>query len=92
MLTTNLRHELFGVNQTYNLLAIVVYDTKKCRGLLKHVSKPYDNRGDRQFYIVEIAYDFSVTRAARALKITCDNRKQKSYHVNRPLCDLVRKI
>ena len=30
------------VNQTYNLLAIVVYDTKKCRGLLKHVLKPYD--------------------------------------------------
>ena len=58
---------------------------KECRGLLKHVLKPYDNRSDRQFYIVEIVYDFSMTRAARAIKIACDNRKQKSYRVNRPL-------
>ena len=34
MLTTSLRHESFGVNQTYNLLAIVVYDTKKAVGFL----------------------------------------------------------
>ena len=58
---------------------------EECRGLLKHVLKPYDNRSDRQFYIVEIVYDFSMTRAARAIKIACDNRKQKSYRVNRPL-------
>ena len=58
---------------------------EECRGLLKHVLKPYDNRSDRQFYIVEIVYDFSTTRAARAIKIACDNRKQKSYRVNRPL-------
>ena len=58
---------------------------EECRGLLKHVLKPYDNRSDRQFYIVEIVYDFSMTRAARAIKIACDNRKQKSYSVNRPL-------
>ena len=57
---------------------------KKCRGVLKHVSKPYDNRSDRQFYIVEIVYNFSVMRAARAIKIACDSRKQKSYRVNRP--------
>ena len=57
---------------------------EKCRGLLKHVLKPYDNRTDRQFYIVEIVYDFSMMRAAYAIKITCDNCKQKSYHVNRP--------
>ena len=57
---------------------------KKCRGLLKHVLKPYDNRSDRQFDIVEIVYDFSMTRAACATKIACDNRKQKSYRVNRP--------
>ena len=57
----------------------------KCRGLLKHVLKPYDNRSDGQFYIVEIVYDFSMTRAARAIKIACDNRKQRSYRVNRPL-------
>ena len=25
---------------------------EECRGLLKHVLKPYDNRSDRQFYIV----------------------------------------
>ena len=56
---------------------------EECRGLLKHVLKPYDNRSDRQFYIVEIVYDFSMTRAARATKIACDNRKQKSYRVNR---------
>ena len=58
---------------------------EECRGLLKHVLKPYDNRSDRQFYIVEIVYDFSMTRAASATKIACDNRKQKSYRVNRPL-------
>ena len=58
---------------------------KKCCRLLKHVLKPYDNRSDRQFDIVEIVYDFSMTRAARATKIACDNRKQKSYRVNRPL-------
>ena len=58
---------------------------EECRGLLKHVLKPYDNRSDRQFYIEEIVYDFSMTRAARAIKIARDNRKQKSYRVNRPL-------
>ena len=47
--------------------------------------KSYDNRSDRQIDIVEIVYDFSMTRAARATKIACDNRKQKSYRVNRPL-------
>ena len=57
---------------------------EECRGLLKHVLKPYDIRGDRQFYIKEIVYDFSMTRAARTIKIACDNRKQKSYRVNRP--------
>ena len=57
---------------------------EKCRELLKHVLKPYDNRSDGQFYIVEIVYDFSMTRAVRAIKIACDNRKQKSYRVNRP--------
>ena len=32
MLTTSLRHESFRVNQTYNLLAIVVHDTKNVAG------------------------------------------------------------
>ena len=32
MLTTGLRHELFHVNQTYNLVAIVVYDMKNVMG------------------------------------------------------------
>ena len=31
-LTTSLRHESFRVNQTYNLLAIVAYDTKNVVG------------------------------------------------------------
>ena len=53
-LTTSLRHELFRLNQTYNLLTIVVYDMKNV------VGKPYDNRSHRQFYIVEIIYDFSM--------------------------------
>ena len=61
---------------------------EECRGLLKHVLKPYDIRSDRQFYIEEIVYDFSMTRAARAIKIACDNRKQKSYRVNRPIYTL----
>ena len=58
---------------------------EECLGLLKHVLKPYDNRSDRQFYIVEIVCDFFMTRAARAIKIACNNLKQKSYRVNRPL-------
>ena len=33
MLTTSLRQESFRVNQTYNLLAIVVYDTKNVVGV-----------------------------------------------------------
>ena len=78
--TTSLRHELFRVNQTYNLLV----RHEECRGLLKHVLKPYDNRSVRQFDIVEIAYDFSMTLTALAIKIACDNRKLKSYRVNRP--------
>ena len=57
---------------------------EECRRLLKHVLKPYDNRSDRQFYGVEIICDFSMTRAVRAIKIACDNRKHKSYRVNRP--------
>ena len=43
-LTTGLRHELFRVNQTYNLLTTVVYVKKKCRRILKHVLKRCDNR------------------------------------------------
>ena len=31
-LTTSLRHESFRVNQTYNLLTIVAYDTKNVVG------------------------------------------------------------
>ena len=49
---------------------------EECRGLLKHVLKPYDNCSDRQGDIMEIVYDFFMTRAARATKIACDNRKQ----------------
>ena len=75
-LTTSLRHELFRLNQTYYLLTIVVNDMKNV------VGKPYDSRSHRQFDIVEIIYDFSVTRAARTIKIACHNRKQKSYRVN----------
>ena len=48
---------------------------EECRGLLKHVLKPYDNRRDRQFCIVEIVYDFSRTRAGHAVKI---NRMRQS--------------
>ena len=54
MLTTSLRHELFHVNQAYNLLVILVYDMKNVVGFLKHVLKLYDNHSHRQFYIVEI--------------------------------------
>ena len=32
MFTTSLRHESFRVNQTYNLLTIVVYDMKNLVG------------------------------------------------------------
>ena len=40
---------------------------------------------DRQFYIVEIVYDFSMMRAVCDIKIACNNRQQKLYCVNRPL-------
>ena len=56
----------------------------ECHELLKHVLKPYDNCSDRQFDIVEIVYDFSMTRAARAIKIACNSRKQKLYRANQP--------
>ena len=60
-------------------------DMKKYHGLLKQVLKPYDNRSHRQFDIVEIVNDFFHMGAAHAIKITCDDRKQKSYCVNWPL-------
>ena len=44
-----------------------------------------DNRSHRQFYIVEIVYDFFNDASSARIKIACDSRKQKSYHVNRPL-------
>ena len=56
-----------------------------CRGLFETCFKTLNNHSHRQFDIMEIVYDFSMSRAARALKIACDNRKQKSYRVNRPL-------
>ena len=49
---------------------------EQCCGLLKHVFEPHDNHSETQFDIVEIVYDFFMTRAARAIKITCDNPKQ----------------
>ena len=78
MFTTNLWQELFRVNQTYYLLAIVVYDMKNV------VLKPNDNHNHRQFYIMEIVYDFSMTWAVHAMLIPYDNHKQKSYPVNLP--------
>ena len=75
-LTTSLWHESFRVNQTYNLLTIVVHDTKNAVGFCNMFYWiPYGNRSHRQLDIVEIVYDFSMARAARALKIACDNRK-----------------
>ena len=47
---------------------------EECRGLLKHVLKPYDNRSDRQFDIVEIAYDFFNDASSAQYK----NRMQQS--------------
>ena len=57
----------------------------ECCGLLKHVLKPYDNRSNRHFDVVEIVYNLSMTQAACTLKIACDNCRQKLYHVNQPL-------
>ena len=85
MLTTSLRQESFSCKSNLQLACDCRVRHEECRGLLKHVLKPYDNRSDQQFYIMEIVYDFSLTRAARAIKIACDNRKQKLYGVNRPL-------
>ena len=52
---------------------------KESCGLLKHVSKPYVNRNHSQCYIVEIVYDFSMTRESRAIKIKFDNHMQQLY-------------
>lgn len=35
--------------------------------------------------MVKVVYDFCMTQAARAIKVACDDRKQESYRVNRPL-------
>ena len=61
-------------------------------GFLKHALKLYDNRSDRQFDIVEIVYDFSMSRATRALQIACDNRKQKSCDFCSARCSRHEKI
>ena len=65
---------------------------KECRELMKHVSKPYDNRSHSQFDIVEIVYDFSMRRVAHAIKIACGNRKQKSYCVKALLASFKNRI
>ena len=57
-LTTGLRHESFRVNQTYNSLTTVVYVTKKCRRILKHVLKSYGNRRYRQCWVTRVVCDF----------------------------------
>ena len=80
-----LGHQLFRVNQTYNLLTVGRVRHKECRKLMKHVLNPDDKRSHSQFDIVEIVYDFSMTRVAHAIKIACDNRKQKSYCVKADL-------
>ena len=58
---------------------------EECRGLLKHVLKPYDNRSDRQFDIGGNRIRFFHDASSARHKIACDSRKQKSYRVNRPL-------
>ena len=84
MLTTSLRHELFRVSRSSLQLACDCrVRHEECRGHLKHVLKPYDNRSHRQFDIVEIVYYIFMTRAVHAIRIACHNRKQKSYCVNR---------
>ena len=55
---------------------------KKCRRILKHVLKSYDNRRYRQLEWRELCATFCMTRAAR---VACDSRKQKLYRLNRPL-------
>ena len=34
---------------------------------------------------MDIVYDFSMMQAACTIKLKCNNCKQKSHHVNRPL-------
>ena len=57
--STKLRHELLRIR-----LLQLAYDCRarheECRGLLqmKHVSLPYGNCSHRQFYVVEVEYDF----------------------------------
>ena len=79
MLLTSLGHELFPVNQTYNLLGIIVYDIMSWafETCFKTLQQYYNYCSDRQFDIVEIVYDFTMTRAARDIKIACENCKQK---------------
>ena len=87
MITTSRRNELFRVNQTYNLLAIVVYDTKNVVGLWNMFQNPTAIVTRGNFISWKSYTIFLMTRAARVMKIARDNRKQKSYRVNRPLVD-----
>ena len=73
MLTISLGHKLFHVNQIC-YFAIIVYDTENAMGFWHNVLQPCDNCSHRQFYIVEIVYNFSMIRAVHAIKIACDNR------------------
>ena len=88
---TGLGQELFCVNQTHNLLAIV-HVQHKCCGLMKHVLKPYGNHNLRHYYIVETVYHFSTTQGAHTINITCGSCKQKLYHVNQPLEELFEQV
>ena len=52
---------------------------KKCRMILNHVLKSYDNRRYRLHvpvcWMIRFVCDFCMTRAVRALEIACDSCK-----------------
>ena len=76
------KSKLFCVNQTYNLLAIVIYNTKHVVGFWN--CKAFDNPNDWQVYIVKNEHSSSIIGEVRTIKLAGDNRKQKVYHINRP--------
>ena len=78
MLTTSL---VVSCESSLQLACDCYVRHEECHALLKHVLKSYDNRIATGNFISEIVYDFFMERAACAIKVACEKRKQKSYSI-----------
>ena len=59
--------QIASCKSTYNIL-ITGTQHEKCRRILKHVLKLYDNRSHIQCYMMRVVYNFGLTQAALATK------------------------